>query len=85
MDILITHGPPLGHGDLCSDGGRAGCYDLLNIVQKKIKPKYHVFGHIHEGYGITTDGTTQFINPSTCNLSYRPVQPPIVFDFPIKE
>ena len=28
---------------------RAGCVELLNSVQKRIKPKYHVYGHIHEG------------------------------------
>jgi hypothetical protein len=83
-EVLITHGPPLGHGDLCSSGDRAGCYDLLNIIQQRVKPKYHIFGHIHEGYGITTDGVTQFVNASTCNLQYLPNNPPIIFDVPMK-
>ena len=48
-DILITHTPPLGFGDLCSTGVRAGCVELLHSVQKRIKPKYHIYGHIHEG------------------------------------
>lgn len=48
-DVLITHSPPLGFGDLTSTGVRAGCVDLLHCVQKRIKPKYHVYGHIHEG------------------------------------
>nr|CAI5821655.1 unnamed protein product [Callosobruchus analis]CAI5832278.1 unnamed protein product [Callosobruchus analis] len=48
-EILITHTPPLGHGDLACSGVRAGCVELLNTVQKRVKPKYHVFGHIHEG------------------------------------
>ena len=48
-DVLITHGPPLGFGDLCSTGIRAGCVDLLQSVQNRVKPKYHVYGHIHEG------------------------------------
>lgn len=82
-DILITHGPPLGYGDLCEGGHRAGCYDLLNIIQKKIRPKYHIFGHIHEDYGMTTDGVTTFVNASTCDFRYRPIQPAIVFDYPI--
>ena len=33
VDILITHGPPLGYGDLCEYGQRAGCLDLLRTVQ----------------------------------------------------
>ena len=48
-DVLITHSPPLGFGDLCSTGIRAGCVDLLQSVQNRVKPKYHVYGHIHEG------------------------------------
>lgn len=48
-DILITHSPPLGHGDLVCSGVRAGCAELLATVQKRVKPKYHIFGHIHEG------------------------------------
>ncbi|XP_061188153.1 metallophosphoesterase MPPED2-like isoform X2 [Saccostrea echinata] len=82
-DILITHGPPLGHGDKCYDGLRAGCLELLNTVQKRIQPKYHVFGHIHEAYGCSTDGITTYINASSCTLQYKPVHPPIVFDFPL--
>ncbi|KAK3924684.1 Metallophosphoesterase domain-containing protein 1 [Frankliniella fusca] len=48
-DILISHTPPIGHGDLCCTGVRAGCVELLTTVQQRVKPKYHVFGHIHEG------------------------------------
>uniref|UniRef100_A0A0A9WZK3 Metallophosphoesterase domain-containing protein 1 n=1 Tax=Lygus hesperus TaxID=30085 RepID=A0A0A9WZK3_LYGHE len=80
VDILISHTPPVGHGDLCCSGVRAGCVELLSVVQKRVKPKYHVFGHIHEGYGITTDGSIIYINASTCNINYKPVNPPIVFD-----
>ncbi|CAL1546111.1 unnamed protein product [Lymnaea stagnalis] len=82
-DILMTHGPPLGHGDLCSNKLRAGCVELLTTVQTRVKPKYHLFGHIHEGYGITTDGQTVFINGSNCTIAYKLKNKPIVFDFPI--
>jgi len=83
IDVLVTHGPPAGHGDLCSGSHfRAGCNDLLNRV-RKLRPRYHVFGHIHEGYGATSDGVTTFINASTCNLRYAPTNPPIVFDVSI--
>ena len=82
VDILMTHGPPLGHGDTLQNGGRSGCVNLLHTIQQRIRPKYHVFGHIHEGYGQTTDGRTVYVNASTCNFLYRPINPPIVFDFP---
>ncbi|KAL1456244.1 hypothetical protein WDU94_000989 [Cyamophila willieti] len=82
-DVLISHTPPIGHGDLCCTGLRAGCVELLNILQERVKPKYHVFGHIHEGYGITSDGRIIFINASTCDINYLPTNPPIVFDIPL--
>lgn len=83
VDVLISHGPPIGHGDLTVRGERTGCVELLTTIQKRVKPKYHIFGHIHEGYGVTTDGVTKFINASTCNVSYNPMNLPIVFDFEV--
>ncbi|XP_035507894.1 metallophosphoesterase MPPED2-like [Morone saxatilis] len=61
---------------------RVGCVELLNTVQKRVRPKLHAFGGIHEGYGIMTDGYTTFINASTCTVSFQPTNPPIVFDLP---
>ena len=58
-DILITHGPPFGILDRTDDGMRVGCEELLNCVQK-IKPKFHVFGHIHESYGMKDNESTGF-------------------------
>ena len=40
--------------------------------------------YLYPAYGITTDGHTTFVNASTCNLQYRPVQAPIIFDLPNK-
>jgi len=80
VDVLITHSPPLGFGDLTSTGVRAGCVELLHSVQRRIKPKYHVYGHIHEGYGVRSDGKILFINASTCDINYSPCNPAVVFD-----
>lgn len=85
LDILMTHGPPVGHGDLTGGNNNVGCVELLNTIQKRVKPKFHVFGHIHEGYGVTSDGYTTFINASTCTRRYLPTNAPIVFDFIIPE
>ena len=41
-----------------------GCKHLLAKV-KEVKPKLHVYGHIHEAAGIRTDGTTIFANAGT--------------------
>lgn len=78
-DVLITHGPPAGHGDMTARGERAGCRDLLARIEE-VKPRFHLFGHIHEDHGTTTDGVTTFVNASTCDLGYRPVQPPVVIE-----
>ncbi|XP_068596520.1 metallophosphoesterase MPPED2a [Brachionichthys hirsutus] len=83
IDILMTHGPPLGFRDwVPKELQRVGCVELLNTVQKRVRPKLHAFGGIHEGYGIMTDGYTTFINASTCTVSFQPTNPPIVFDLP---
>lgn len=79
-DVVISHGPALGHGDLCFSGVRAGCLDLLFEIQTRVVPQYLVCGHIHEGYGVTSDGSTTFVNASSCNLRYRPDNKPLVFD-----
>lgn len=78
-DVLITHGPPFGVLDRTHDGRRVGCEELAKAVAR-IRPKLHVFGHIHEDYGmVERDGVT-YINASSCDLGYRPRQAPIVVD-----
>lgn len=78
-DILVTHGPPWGHGDETARGEKVGCHDLLEAVER-LRPRLHVFGHIHEGYGTTRNGPTLFVNAATCDLAYRAVNPPVVAD-----
>jgi predicted phosphohydrolase len=64
LDILITHGPPAGILDRTRAGDLAGCRDLLDRVLE-VKPRLHVFGHIHEAAGRLDDGDTIFVNAST--------------------
>mgnify|MGYP003389852438 CR=1 FL=1 len=50
-DILLTHSPPHGILDLSTrffPHNNAGCQSLFKEVSYRIKPKYHLFGHIHE-------------------------------------
>ncbi len=76
-DILLTHGPPSGHRSFCPHD--VGCADLLEAVLR-VKPRLHIFGHVHEGYGISETDDTTFINASTCTGSYRPDNPAIIVD-----
>lgn len=82
-DILITHGPPFGYGDYTMNGDKAGCVDLLYRI-KVIKPTIHVFGHIHEGYGMFTladaRGVT-LINASVLDHRYNMVNEPVLIDY----
>lgn len=83
-DVLITHGPPHGIMDNVFDPWAdtveaVGCEELLPVV-KRIKPRAHIFGHIHAGYGQVEIDGIQFINASICNEVYAPVHPPIVID-----
>lgn len=77
--VLITHGPPVDHGDLTSLGSRVGCADLLEVVER-IRPLVHVFGHIHEGYGITSNEYTMFVNASVVDRGFRLSNAPVVIN-----
>jgi Icc-related predicted phosphoesterase len=76
-EVLITHGPPYGFGDLTSSGEHAGDLELAKAVER-IHPKLHVFGHIHEGYGAFQLGNTKLFNVCICDAIYRPVNKPIL-------
>jgi Icc-related predicted phosphoesterase len=71
IDILVTHGPPLGFGDRSSSSGRDGCRDLLDRV-RVVSPKVHLFGHIHEDGGAWQDGSTWFVNCTTWECERAP-------------
>lgn len=77
-DILITHSPPYGILDV-ADGYHVGCEQLSKALEY-IKPKLHVFGHIHQGYGSLERDGTIYVNASLRDESYRLVNPPIVVD-----
>jgi Icc-related predicted phosphoesterase len=79
-DVLITHGPPRGVLDWtvpCMN--EVGCPDLLSRVLS-VKPKLHVFGHIHEAYGQKQFEDTLFVNAALCDECYYLGNPPIVVD-----
>ena len=77
-DILITHGPPMYHLDYCQ-GGPLGCYDL-NVAVNKIKPKVHIFGHIHNQSGIKETPDTIYINASIVDDYYQECYTPKEID-----
>lgn len=87
IDILVTHGPPYGHGDLAAAYGArhpraVGCVELLAAV-RRVRPRLHVFGHIHEGHGVSLSdevSPTIFANAATCTVTHEATNPPLVVD-----
>ncbi|EQC47561.1 metallophosphatase domain-containing protein [Bacteriovorax sp. Seq25_V] len=76
-DILITHGPPYGISDLCAHGERVGCHDLLMRLSELRNLKIHAFGHIHEGYGLTSIDGVKYINACSLDEKYQYANGPI--------
>lgn len=76
-DILITHGPPAGILDRNSAGEPTGCEDLRLVVDR-IKPRVHIFGHIHEAYGVEEHDGTIFVNACQLDERYQLAHEPVV-------
>lgn len=78
IDILVTHCPPNGILDGLYPDTFCGSVSLRNKVLCKIKPKLHIFGHIHEWGGKQIDLTsTIFVNASHLNALGDPVNAPV--------
>lgn len=81
VDILASHSPPRGLLDKGAGmkGGHYGLQSLRRYINK-FEPDYLICGHVHEGYGRVTEGKTEVINVSMCNLDYEMVNPPVVIE-----
>ena len=81
-DILITHGPAFGTLDTVA--GRPwdnlGC-ELLAERIERLRPKIHVCGHIHSGYGYEFKDGTHFFNAAVLDERYEYTQKPMTFDW----
>jgi len=74
-DILLTHAPPYDILDQNITGIKTGSRPLLSGL-RRIKPKFCVFGHIHESYGVAVEPRSECvcINASSCTLlGSRPI------------
>ena len=76
-DIVVTHEPPIMILDK-SAGTHWGNALLRNRVLE-IKPKYHFFGHAHEGYGTLKHEGIVFSNAALLDEKNRLVKKPRVF------
>ena len=86
-EVLITHCPPYGILDNTppsvwnnfSTEEHVGCHALMSAVGR-VKPRFHIFGHIHCAYGQFRRSGTLFVNASICTEQYKQLNAPVVID-----
>jgi len=84
IDILVSHQPPFGHGDLFRHARTGavehlGSRELLAAIDR-VRPRVVVCGHMHEGQGCFDYDGVAIYNVSVVNDQYRLVRPPTVID-----
>ncbi len=82
IDVLVTHGPPQDVMDQDLRGGRAGC-EVLRDELVRIRPRLHVFGHLHSTHGVVERDGTIYVNASIADDRYEVHREPIVIDLPV--
>jgi hypothetical protein len=95
VDILVTHGAAIKMGPGYSPAAFTGASssalplrplddDLLTQIQQRVIPAVHVCGNAAREYGVTTDGTTLFVNACICKPDLQATNSPIVFDMRVE-
>jgi len=80
IDVLVTHSPPSSVLDKTYSEENVGSRSLLTEVTGRVKPKVHLFGHVHEAYGtVQMDGIT-FVNASLCSLNNVLMNEPVMVE-----
>jgi Icc-related predicted phosphoesterase len=82
IDILLTHTPPAGILDRNAKGEPVGCARLSERLET-VRPRVHVFGHIHDGYGACQTPETLYINAALESLPQYVRREPIGFDLDV--
>lgn len=83
-EVLVTHTPPYGVLDLVDgDEGRLGCEEL-SLRVASVRPRLHVFGHVHQGHGVLKRNGVLSVNASILNEHYRIGHAPVVVDLDVR-
>jgi 23S rRNA (adenine2503-C2)-methyltransferase len=77
--LSLTSAVPERRARLLPIAGKVPLEDLVDAIAR-VRPRLHLFGHIHEGYGARLIDGTLHVNASNCTAAYRPTNPPIVID-----
>jgi predicted thioesterase len=84
IDILVSHQPPLYHGDRVfdMDSGRiehVGSRELLDAIER-LQPQLVICGHVHGGFGRYQHQGIPVYNVSVVDEAYRLVNKPTIID-----
>ena len=77
-DVLLTHQPPRGILDMSKDD-HYGSQSILQTIQY-VMPKVHLFGHVHDAYGMTKMRGTLFSNAAVVDDGYALTHVPRVIE-----
>lgn len=82
-DVLITHSPAYGILDLDdSINGEFINYGSEEILESvmRIKPRLHLFGHVHRQYGMTEQNNIIFSNGAIMSDDYSKLNKPMIIN-----
>jgi len=80
FDMMVSHNPPVGICDRARPSfHHSGSTSIRELVDRA-KPRVHIFGHIHEGYGSKYVGDTLFINCAFRDEAGKPRKQYLVLD-----
>lgn len=75
VDIILTHAPARGYGDLDDPVHRG--FDFFLELMDKLQPSYLIHGHVHPSYKIRSRGDLQYGNTTIINAcGYRILEIP---------
>ena len=77
IDLLLSHCPPYSIRDYSiRHGDRVGCSALLDEIVTRVKPRIHLFGHVHDCHGASlykSEENAQLGEPSSSSTPSRDI------------